>query len=422
MIVVGCNHRNADLELLERLAVPADDHRKELNGLIALEHVLEASLLSTCNRVEVYVHVSRFHPGLDEVMEWMTQRAGDLADAFIEQRYVHFDESAATHLFRVASGLDSMVVGEQQIALQVKQAMEEARDESAARGMLLRLFRHAVHTGRKVRRETTIARGASSIVDVGLEAVEAVEGIAERAAGDRSALIIGAGKIGGLSADRLAARGLDLTVWNRSADKARRLADRVGASVAEDLAAALETVDVAVCTTGAATPLITREMVEQAVGASSRPLVLLDLAMPHNVEADCGAVDGVTVLGLADIRDRAHRDDIAAAVTEAEALVEGEAQKFSAWMSSIEVEPTIRSLRDRAERVRRDEFERLRSRLAGLDEAQVADVEALTRGILNTLLHTPTVRLKELADAGGADVAAEVLRELFELDADADED
>ncbi len=412
VIVVGCNHRDADLGLLERIAVPADDHRKVLNELLTLDHVLEAAVLSTCNRVEVYVHVSRFHDGLDEITDWMSARAGDLDEQFAEQSYVHFDESAAAHLFRVASGIDSMVVGERQIALQVKQAMEEARDEGTARRMLQRMFRQAVYTGRLVRRETSISTGASSMVDVGLEVVS--QRLPDREG--HSALIVGAGKLGGLSADRLVEAGAQLSVWNRSEDKATRLAARVGARTVTDLADALADVDLVVCTTGAPEPVITPELLAGVGDRTDRPLVLLDLAMPHNVDLACADHPGVEVVGLRDVRDLAHRTATRAAVDEAEALVAREASAFSAWLSAIEVEPTIRALRARADRVREDEIGRLGRRLAGLDDAQREAVEALTKGIVNTLLHEPTIRLKELADAGGADVAAEVLRELFDLD------
>ena len=261
VLVLGISHHSADLALLERLAVPADEHRKTLTDLLTLEHVLEAAIVSTCNRVEVYVHVSRFHPGLDEVTEWMADRAGDdLREAFHEACEVHFDETAAAHLFAVAAGIESMVVGERQIAVQVKQAMEQAREEGTARRMLQRLFRQAVRVGRRVRRETAISSGASSMVDVGLDLV------AEQLGGQldgRSALIVGAGKIGALSASRLSSSARDVQVWNRSADKADRLADRVDGTVVDDLASGIAAADVVVCTTGAPEPVITAEMVRR---------------------------------------------------------------------------------------------------------------------------------------------------------------
>lgn len=412
VLMLGVSHHGADLALLERLAVPADEHGKTLTDLMGLEHVLEAAIVSTCNRVEVYVHVSRFHPGLDEVTEWMAARAGDRRDDFLDACVVHFDETAAAHLFAVAAGIESMVVGERQISVQVKHAMERARHEGTARRMLQRLFRQAVRVSRRVRRETSIGSGASSMVDVGLDVV------AEHLGGlhGRTALIAGAGKIGGLSADRLYGTAAEVMVWNRSPDKADRLADRVTGVVVDDLAVGVARAEVVVCTTGAPEPVIRPETVRAGGDRSRRPLVLLDLAMPHNVDPACGDVPGVTVVGISDVRDLAQRSATGEVVDHARAIVGDEAARFSAWMSAIEVEPTIRALRSRAEAVRISEMARLGRRLASMDDEQRDAVEAVTRGLVNTFLHEPTIRLKELADAGGADVAAEVLRELFDLD------
>ena len=415
VLVLGVSHHSADLALLERLAVPAGEHRKALTDLLGLEHVLESAIVSTCNRVEVYVHVSRFHPGLDEVTEWMADRAGDRREEFLDACEVHFDETAAAHLFAVASGIESMVVGERQIAVQVKQAMEQARDEGTARRMLQRLFRQSVRVGRRVRRETAISSGASSMVDVGLQLVaERLDG----AVAGHPALIVGAGKIGALSASRLEGTASEVLVWNRSVDKADRLADRVAGTVVDDLRDGIGRADLVVCTTGAPQPVITTDLVRAGGDRTDRPLVLLDLAMPHNVDPACAELPGVTVVGIGDVRDLAQRSATGDAVEAARGIVADEAARFSAWMSAIEVEPTIRALRARAEGVRSAELTRLNRRLATMDDEQREAVEAITRGIVNTFLHEPTIRLKELADAGGADVAAEVLRELFDLDDD----
>lgn len=412
VIVVGVSHTTSDLDLLEHVAVPGDDRRKVLHELVALDHVLEAAVLSTCNRAELYVHVSRFHPGLDEVTGWMAARAGDQRAAFLDQSYVHFDEGAARHLFSVAAGIDSLIVGERQIAIQVKQAMEEAREEGTARRMLQRLFRQAVQVGRRVRRETEISQGASSMVDVGLDLV------AERlgSLAGRTALIVGAGKIGGLSAERLSDEGCRIVVWNRSDDKATRLAGRVEGRSVGSLAEGLIHADVVICTTGAPEPLVTRDLVTAVGPRGDRELVLLDLAMPRNVEPSIDELDGVTIIDITDVRDLANERATAPAVAIANSIVDDEAGLFSAWQSAIEVEPTIRALRARADRVRQAELQRLSRRLASLDGDQREAVDALIRGVLNTFLHEPTVRLKELADAGGADVAADVVRELFDLD------
>jgi glutamyl-tRNA reductase len=416
LLVVGCNHHSADLALLERLAVSTEEHGKALRSLLGFEHVLEAVVLSTCNRIEVYAHVTRFHPGLQEVRGWLAERGDIHPQDLDELQYSYYDDRAAAHLFAVAGGLDSMVVGERQIALQVKQAMEVARTEGSARRVLQRLFRQAVRVGRRVRRETSISTGASSMVDVGLD-------VARHRLGDdldgRSVLLMGAGKMGGLTADRLTDEGAGaVTVWNRDGDKARRLADRVRGEVVagSQLTDAVVDADLVVCTTGAPEPVLDREVVARAVEArGGRPLVLLDLAMPRNVDPACDDLDGVEVVDIADVRELSHRGVTGEVLAQARAIVDEEAEAFGAWTRAIEVEPTIRAVRTHAERVRRAELDRLAGRLGSLSDRERDTVDALTRGIVNTLLHQPTVRLKELADHGGAEHHANSLRELFDL-------
>ena len=422
VLVVGCNHRSADLALLERLAVPVDELPKALRSLTGLEHVLEAVVLSTCNRVEIYASVTRFHPGLQEIRSWLAERGDVHPQDLDELQYSYHDDRAAAHLFAVAGGLDSMVVGERQIAVQVKQAMELARAEGTARRVMQRLFRQAVRVGRRIRRETSIGTGASSMVDVGLEAVANRLG---RSLAGSQVTIVGAGKIGALAADRLAVLDVGgVEVWNRSADKARRIAARVGGTAVSgpDLVDALARSDVAVCTTGAPEPVLDHDLVARAVARrqAGRPLFLLDLAVPRNVDPACVELPGVSVVDVEDVRDIADRGIAGEVVIPARAIVDEEAGLFLAWTRASHVEPTIRDVRRHAEQVRRAEIERLAGRLASLDDRQRAAVDALTRGIVNTLLHAPTVRLKELADLGGAEHHADSIRDLFELHEDDD--
>lgn len=417
LIVVGCNHRSADLPLLERLAVAADEQPKALRQLAAGEHVLEAVLVSTCNRVEVYAHVARFHPGLAEVRAWFAERGDVHPQDLDEVQYTYHDDRAAAHLFAVASGLDSMVVGERQIAVQVKQALETARAEGTARRVLQRLFSQAIEVGRRTRRETGVARGASSMVDVGLELVATA--LAGGLTG-RQVAIVGAGAMGALTAERVAGQPVaGVEIWNRSPDKANRLAARAGGRVAavDDLTGVVARADVVVCTTGAPQPLLDRELVARAVAdRGGRPLVVLDLAVPRNVAPDAAELAQVRVVDVADVRDLAGQRETGAEVTHARRLVDEEAERFGAWTRASQVEPTIRAVRHHAESVRQAELARLASRLTELDDRQLAAVEAVTRGIVNTLLHEPTVRLKQLAGHAGAGFHADVLRELFGLD------
>ncbi|TVP70249.1 MAG: glutamyl-tRNA reductase [Nitriliruptor sp.] len=428
LLVVGCNHRSAELGLLERIAVPVDELPKALHSVVALEHVTEAVIVSTCNRVEVYAQVTRFHPGLQEVRGWLAER-GDIHPQDLDAlQYSYHDDRAAAHLFAVAGGLDSMVVGERQIAVQVKHAMEVARGEGTARRVLQRVFSQAVSVGRRIRNESRISEGASSMVDVGLAAVDASRGIP--LAGSRVA-VVGAGDLGGLAVRRVADLGAGhVTIWNRSPDKAERLATKLAGTVSHAvvsrLDAALVDAEVVVCTTGAGNTLIGSELVQGvleqrrwnaedgALGTPS-PLVLLDLGVPRNVDPACASLTGVELIDVSDVRRLAVRGHTGTVLADARRIVEEEVERFAAWTRAAEVEPTIRAIRTQAETVRQAELERLRGKLATLDDQQRAAVDSLTRGIVNTLLHHPTVRLKELADLGGADPGVELLRELFDL-------
>lgn len=414
LLILGVTHHTAPTELLERLAVPSDDHPKVLASLTALEHVVEAAVLSTCNRVEVYAHASRFHAALDELIGWFADRGEVDRETIAVALYSHFDDAAAGHLFSVASGLDSVIVGERQIAVQVKQAANVARDEDASRRVIQTLFNRAIRCSRRVRAETDIGRGASSMVELGLDVV------AERAGDDlegRTALILGAGKIGGLTAARLVDVGIGRTlIRNRSRERAERLADRFDGVVVDDLVPALAQADLVVCCAGASRPLIDVDIAQRALEQREATLLVLDLALPRNVDPACERLDGLDVVDLEDVRAVAEAGDTGQSMTEAQAIIDEETARFRAWTHAVSVEPTIRALRERADEVRTEELERLASRLSHLDEDEREAVEAVTRGIINTLLHEPTVRLKGLADRGGAEHYAIALRELFDLD------
>lgn len=422
LLVLGLNYKTAPVELLERVAVASEDLPKALTSLIQREHVREAVVLSTCNRVEVYAVVSRFHAGVADLRRFFSEWGGVAPEDFVDLAYDYHDQQAATHLFAVTAGLDSMVLGERQIQLQVKQAFGDAEAEGSAGRMLSSLFRRALRVGKEARRETGISAGASSMVDVGLDA-------ACRVLGDLAgctALVVGAGKMGGMAADRLTGTAARVLVANRTPEKAERLAGRVGGHVVQlsALAPAIAAADVVLCSTGASTPVVDRETVARAVSArGSRPLVFVDLAVPRDVDASCAELPGVTVLDIDAIRTITDGEQagvpatvgvLQTEVVKGRALVEAEAERYAAWTRSVRVEPTIAALRARAEGVRVEETRRLAARLATLDERQRAAVEALTRGIVNTLLHEPTVRLKAAADRG-EDAHTAALRELFDL-------
>ena len=396
------------------MAVPAEHLPKALTSLLQREHVLEAVVLSTCNRVEVYAHVTRFHGGMADVRNFFAEWSGLPPEDFVDATYDYFDDRAAAHLFAVASGLESMVVGERQIHLQVKQAFKCAQSEQASGRILQSLFRQALHVARRTRNETGISEGAASMVDVGLDAATQVLGDLR----GRVVLIVGAGKMGGMAAGRVRGSAERILIANRSADKAQQLAGRVGGQMLDlaDLAWGLAQADLVLTSTGAPLPVVEQDAVAQAMQhRPDRPLVLVDLAVPRDVEPGCSCVPGVTVLDVDTIRTVTDTGRTGEEAAKARVLVDEAAARFAAWRRAVQVEPTIAALRARAEDVRAAELDRLGSRLLELDERQREAVEAVTKRIVNTLLHEPTVRLKAIGDARGDDAYAAVLRELFDL-------
>lgn len=415
LLVVGLSHRSAPLDVLERVAVPDDRLPKALQSLVERPHVREAVVLSTCNRVEVYAHATRYHGGVSDLRAFLCEWAGIAPEDLVDHTVDGFDEAAAAHLFAVAAGLDSMIVGERQIHLQVRQAFLDAEAEGAVGRLLGEVFRRAVRVGRRVRTETGLSRGAGSMVDVGIDAAEERLGQLD----GRTVLLLGAGKVGGLAARRLAQHAASVLVCNRSSDRAQRLAESVGgrALPLERLVEGLSAADLVVTSTGATEPLVTSSGIARAMRErAGRPMVLLDLAVPRDVDPACRELPGVTVVDVDGVRAAVHHHATGNEIVSARAIVDEETERFRDWMRGVGAEPTVAALRRRAEEVRQAELQRLGGRLADLDDRQRRAVEALTRGILATLLHEPSVRLKELAEGPDGGMHAEVVRDLFDLD------
>lgn len=415
VLVVGFNYRTAPVALLERLAIPQERLGKAIHSLVSRDHVAEAVVLSTCNRVEVYASVTRYHGAMGDLRSFFGEWAGLAPEDFASVAYDYFDEGAAAHLFAVVSGLDSMVVGERQIHLQVRQAFKDAQAHGSAGRMLGTLFRQALRVGRRVRGETDLSAGGASMVDAGIEAAERV---LDDIAG-RSVLLVGAGKMGGLAATRLAERVRSITVTNRTPEKAGYLAERVGGRVVPmtGLWREVAEADFVVTSTAATHPVLLREDIQAAMrDRSDRPLVVLDLAVPRDVEPGCGAVPGVTVLDIDDVRRLSTAGATGAAVSKAREIVDEEVAGFASWTRSVSVDPVIAALRTRADEVRRGELDRVSGKLAGLDDRQRQAVEAMSKAIVARLLHEPTVRLKQIAERRGAEQYTNAVQELFDLD------
>jgi glutamyl-tRNA reductase len=417
VVVVGLNHRHASLEQLERLAVSADQAPKALLSLTQRTHVAEAVVLSTCNRVEVYALVHRFHGGVADVRAFLCEWGGLAPEDLDGLTYEYHDERAAAHLFSVACGLDSVVIGERQVARQVKHALLAARAEGACGSRLGVVFERSLRVARRVRTGTSLDHAASSMLDAGIEAaLTHLDTLT-----DRTVLLVGAGKIGAMAARALGPVAGRLLVTNRTVERAERLADHEAEVLPiDDLASGLAAADLVISSTASTDAVITRDLLERVMARRDGwPLVLVDLAVPRDVAGDCGEVDDVVVLDVDAVSSTVTSAPAVAELTRARAIVAEEVAELTAWQQARSVEPTITALRRRAEQVRADEVVRLASRLGTLDDRQRAAVEQLTRGIVNTLLHDPTVRLKAAADDDAA-WRAEVVRDLFDLDDPAD--
>jgi glutamyl-tRNA reductase len=415
VLAVGLSHRSAPVALLERTVQPDDGVVKLIADLLVAEHVDEALVLSTCNRLEVYADVSKFHGGVQDVTERIALRTGVSLDELADHLYVHYEDRAVQHLFSVASGLDSMVVGEQQILGQIRVALQVGREEQGVGRVLGPLVEAGLRTGKRIHAETGIDDAGRSLVTVGLD----LAAPAGRPWADVAALLVGAGSMSSLAGAHLRRLGVgSLTVLNRTPQRAHRLAETLQADVAgpEDLADRLADADVLVSCTGAVGLMVTGDVVAAAMRRRpQRPLSVLDLALPRDVDPDVRRLDGVSLVDLEALRSVLEAADVARDVEDARRIVTDEVGAFLARQRWERVAPTVVALRARAQEVVDAEMARLRSR-ADLDERTSREVEVTVSRVVDKLLHTPTVRVKQLAEAPGGDSYADALRELFALD------
>ncbi len=417
VVVIGLNHRTVPLDLLERMTISESRLPKALADLAGREHLSEAVVLSTCNRTEVYAVAERFHGAYQDIRNFLAELAFLPPEGFSDHLYTHYDEAAVAHLFTVATGIDSAVLGESEILGQVKGAWERAQAEQTAGPVLNLVFRQALETGKRARTDTDIARNITSVSQ------PAVAMAPDRLGGltDRSVGILGAGEMGeGIAVARAAAGVADVRVANRPWDRALALADRVGGRAVRltELPDTVAEVDVLLTSTGASSIMLEHGELEPVFEARDRrPLLIVDIAVPRDVDPAVGELDGVTLLDMDDLRAfadrglRERRREVAAVV----AIVAEELDRFRTAHSAREVAPLVAALHERAETLRQGELARFRGRLDGLGPREAEAVEALTRGILAKVLHEPTVRLKDAAGTRRGDRLADTLRDLYDL-------
>jgi glutamyl-tRNA reductase len=422
VLLFGVSHRSAPVSVLEQLSSDDSDQVKIADRLLQSSLITEAMVLSTCNRVEVYAVVDAFHGGLSVIGQVLAEHSGMSLQDLTKYAYVRYAEAAVEHLFAVASGLDSAVVGEQQVLGQVRRAYAEAESHRTVGRVLHELAQRALSVGKRVHTETGIDAAGASVVSVALgTAAQRLDGLA-----GRTAVVVGAGAMGALSAKHLARAGVTrVHIVNRTVPRARRLAHNIRElGIAADafpfdhLPPLLTDADVVVCCTGAVRPVVSLADVHRGLahGNEPRQLVICDLGMPRDVDPAVAGLPGVFVVDM----DRIQREPSArAAAADAEAarnIVAAEVAQYLSLQRMAEVTPTVTALRQRAADVVEAELLRLDHRLPGLDDAHREEVARTVRRVVDKLLHAPTVRVKQLASAPGGDTYAEALRELFELD------
>jgi len=413
VLVVGVNHRTAPLDLLERIALDAQGVAKAVSGLVALDSVREAVVLSTCNRTEVYAIAELFHQGFDDIQHALATTAGVDVETLGSHMYAEHDDAAVRHLFSVAAGLDSMVLGEGEVLGQVRDAWEIARAEEAARSGLNLLFRHALETGKRARTDTDIARGTASISHAAVEMAQEHLGSLSNV----KVAVVGAGVMGEGIAVALYAHGVaHMTVLNRTESHSRQIADRVNGSVQplSSISDALRESDLIITCTGAPQPIITPDMVDAST-TSERSTVIIDIAIPRDVHQGVAEHQDITVLNLEDVQRWAERGREArsASVEAVRSIIDEELDRYIVASSAMQAAPLIAALREHFDGIRRNELDRVSSRLD--DEARNA-LDVVTTQLFAKLLHEPSVRLRLEAGSPRGERLASAVVDLFNLD------
>jgi glutamyl-tRNA reductase len=417
VVVIGVNHRTSPLRVLERVAVGAEAMPKALHALSSKDNIREAVVLSTCNRTEVYAVTEKFHAAYDDIAEFFCELGGLHSDELNQHLYSQHDDAAVRHLFEVACGLDSAVIGENEILGQVRDAWSLAQASGAARTTLNLLFRHALETGKRARSETGISRSTTSIAFAAVEMARELLGTLAY----RKVLIVGAGTMGEGVAVALSMNSTtEVTVINRTESRGRDLAERLGAAMRpmDELREALLDTDVVVTCIGSGNFILDHEMIEPIMASrSGRTLFIVDISVPRDVEEIVGSIEGVELRNLDDLRDwvRSGVENREGEATKVVAIVAEEVERYGLDSTARQAAPLIAAMHATAEQIRVTEVERHARRLADLSPEHADAIEALTRGIVAKLLHEPSVRLKENAGTPQGERLADALRDLFDL-------
>ncbi|WP_326597684.1 glutamyl-tRNA reductase [Streptomyces sp. NBC_01803] len=435
LVVIGLSHRSAPVSLLERAALAPDTRGTLLRDTVAASGtgpatggaggvVVEAAVLSTCNRIELYAEVDGFHAGVSELSALLARHSGVALAELQPYLYTHYEDRAVRHLFTVACGLDSMVVGEGQILGQIKAALALAQDEHTAGRLLNELFQQALRVGKRAHSETGIDRAGQSLVTFGLEQLAGGQDVPGWVRG-RRALVIGAGSMSSLAATTLARTGVaELVIANRTLERAERLTTvlrqdgpraRAVPINAISIAAELALADIVVSCTGATGLVLTAAAVANAIRERDTDLAILDLAMPRDVDGAVHRLPGVRLVDIESLASVSADAPMAADVDAVHGIVTEETTALGAARRAAHITPTVVALRAMASDVVAAELARLHGRLPELSEKERDEVGRTVRRVVDKLLHAPTVRVKELAGEPGGDHYAAALRQLFDL-------
>ena len=416
--LIGVNHNSAPVEMRERLAIPESRLPDACRDLTAHPGIEEGMVISTCNRVELVTHTTN---GAADLRGFLREHFQLEADELDPHLYEYREKDAVRHVFRVASSLDSMVVGEAQILGQVKEAYATARAVGAVRAQLEQLFTRAFAVAKRVRTETAVGSSSVSIASVAVELAKKIFGTLN----GKTVFIVGAGKMSELAARHLMAHGCAaIFVSNRTYDRAVDLAHRFNGEAIkfDDLYDTCDRADIVITSTGSPHPIFRREHGEQFLARrKNRPMFFIDIAVPRDVAPEMGKLDGIFTYDIDDLQQAvsSHVADRRKEAERAEAIVTSEVEnfeaRFEARLHTLDVVPTIVSLQDHLETIRQAEIDRVRGRLGPLSPEQEIAVEALTRGIISKVMHTPITTLKTAAREAEATTVIEVVRRLFNL-------
>jgi glutamyl-tRNA reductase len=423
VVVVGLEHQRTPLDVLERATVSDAELSKTLAALRDRSNLLEVVVLSTCLRTELYAVVERFHEGVADLQEHLASSVETSVEQLAEQLTVQFDDAVVVHLFEVAAGLRSAIPGEHEVLGQVRLASERAEAERAAGPVLSNLFDRAVQAGRRVRSETSIGHGTTSLAHLSVDLV------ADRLAGrfgSAKVVVVGAGQMSRGVVAALRSKGVsgpDVTVLNRTLERAEAVAAPAGgiALGLDSLAGALAEADSVIVTTSSPSPILDLETVSAAlsarVGRRLAPLVVVDMSVPRNVDPSVGGLGGVELLDIGALRALADRALAGrrGELEHAESIVRDEVERYRADARSRGAAPQVAQLRNRMEELRLQELERVKSRAKDLTEDQWQQVDEVTRSVLAKLLHRPTVALKETSGTPRGERLVEAIRALFDL-------